>query len=116
MYALIDLYDENQAEYLNSALRRHGLDSFVLKTGISPQGAQVFSISCFNASELKTARHLIYSCQHFIGDIHPEAVATIREIRYQNNKILLRLITSKPMMALSFLAITAALVGYALGV
>ena len=112
MHTLIDFPDENQAEYLNSALRRHGLDSYVFKTGVSPDGNAVFSITCFQASELKQARHLIYSSRHFIGDIHPEAASTLREIRYENNKQFLNLLTAKPALIISSLALIAGITGY----
>jgi hypothetical protein len=112
MYTLIDLHNENQTEYLNSALRRHGLDSFVFKNGVDADGKEIFSIACLNASELKQARHLIYSSKHFLADIHPEAAVTIREIRHQNSAIFMGAITSKPMLAISLLALTAALIGY----
>jgi len=112
MYTLIDLKNESQAEYLNSALRRHGLDSFVFKTGVATDGSEMFSITCFNASELKQARHLIYSSRNFLGDIHPEAAVTIRELRNQNSNAFLHALTSKPVLIISFLAMAAALLGY----
>ncbi|WFS17623.1 hypothetical protein P9K38_19545 [Pseudomonas sp. 905_Psudmo1] len=112
MYTLIDLNNENQADYLNSALRRHGLDSFVFKNGIDADGREIFSISCLNASELKQTRHLIYSCQYFISDIHPEAAISIREMRHQNNKIFSKFLTSKTVVVISSLALAAALLGY----
>ena len=114
MYSLIELNNESQAEYLNSALRRHGLDSFVFKNGIDPDGRAIFSISCLNASELDQARHLIYSSQHFLNDIHSEAAITIRELRHQNSKIFLGMLTSKPIIVISSLALAAALLGYIL--
>ena len=114
MYTLIDLNNESQADYLNSALRRHGLDSYVFKNGVSPDGSEVFSIACFQASELKQARHLIYTCQNFMGDIHPEASITLREIRYKNRKLFLGLLTSKPILIISSLALAAAIFGYIL--
>lgn len=111
MYTLIDLKNESQAEYLNSALRRHDLDSFVLKTGVGADGSEIFSITCFNASELKQARHLIYSSRNFLSDIHPEAAVTIRELRYENSNVL-HALTSKPVLIISSLAMVAALLGY----
>ncbi len=112
MYTLIDLSSEIQAEYLNSALRRHGLDSFVFKSGVDPTGKDIHSISCLNASELKQARHLIYSCRNFINDIHPEAAILIREMRHQNNSIFWGAFTSKPALVISSIALSAALLGY----
>jgi hypothetical protein len=112
MYTLIDLHNENQAEYLNSALRRHGLDSFVFKNGVEADGKEIFSITCLNASELKQARYLIYSSQNFLADIQPEAALTIREIRHKNSKIFLGILTSKQVLAFSSLALVAALIGY----
>lgn len=112
MYTLIDLNNETQAEYLNSALRRHGLDSFVFKTGVGADGSEMFSITCFNASELKQARHLIYSSRNFLSDIHPEAAVTIRELRYENSNIFLHALTSKPALIISSLAMAAAFLGY----
>ena len=112
MYTLIDLSNEIQAEYLNSALRRHGLDSFVFKSGVDSAGKDIHSISCLNASELKQARHLIYSCRNFINDIHPEAATLIREIRHQNNSMFFGALTTKPALVVSLLALTTALLGY----
>lgn len=112
MYTLIDLHNENQAEHLNSALRRHGLDSFVFKNGIEADGKEIFSITCLNASELKQARQLIYSSQNFLADIQPEAALIVREIRHQNNRLFLGALTSKPALAISLLALAAALIGY----
>ena len=112
MYTLIDLNNETQAEYLNSALRRHGLDSFVFKTGVGADGSEMFSITCFNASELKQARHLIYGSRNFLSDIHPEAAVAIRELRYENNNIFLQALTSKPALIISSLAMAAAFLGY----
>ena len=112
MYTLIDLKNESQAEYLNSALRRHGLNSFILNTGIAPDGVKMFSITCHNASDLKRARHLIYTSSYFLSDMHPEAAMTIRELRRQNRSIFLEALTSKPAFIISSLAMVAALIGY----
>lgn len=115
MYTLIALNNENQAEYLNSALRRHGLDSFVFKNGVDADGVDIFSICCLNASELNQARYLINRSHHFIDDIHPEAAVTIREIRHQNNKTFLRLVQSKPIVIISSISLAVALLGYLFG-
>lgn len=112
MYTLIDLPNETLAEYLNLALRRHGLDSFVLNTGVDATGRNIFSITCLNPSELKQARHLIYSCRNFIIDIHPEAAILIREIRHQNTSLFVSALTSKPALIIACLALTAAALGY----
>lgn len=70
MYSVIDLQNEYQAEYLNSALRRYGLNSVVIKNGVYPDGRDVYTISCFNVVELDRANCLIYrddtSCLIFI--------------------------------------------------
>lgn len=114
MYTLVCLNNELQAEYLNSALRRHGLDSFVFKNGVDPDGQDIHSISCLNASELKHARHLIYSCGHFINDIHPEAAIFIRDIRHQNTNVFFAKLISKPALVISFMALSVALLGFIL--
>ncbi len=106
------LDNESQAEHLNSALCRYGLDSFVFKNGVDIDAREVFSIFCLNARDLRQARSLIYCSQHFFSDIHPEAVITIRETRYQNNKIFLNLFTSKSIVVISSLALAATLLGY----
>ena len=53
MYTLLDFKDKNLADYLNSALRRHGLDSYVFPSGLGPDGEEIFTISCLQPSELK---------------------------------------------------------------
>lgn len=112
MYTLLEFKEEALAEYLNSALRRHGLDSHVFNVGVGQGGEAVFSIACLNASELKQARYLIYSSPHFLSDIHPEAASELRKIRRQNMQIFWTLVTSKPAIMLSILAIAAATLGY----
>ncbi|WP_374439437.1 hypothetical protein [Pseudomonas panipatensis] len=112
MYTLLDFKEEALAEYLNSALRRHGLDSYVFNTGVSPEGEAIYSIACLNASELGLARHLIYSSSHFLRDIHPETARELQEIRRQNRQLFLALVTSKPAILVSILAMAAAALGY----
>lgn len=114
MYSLLDFKDKNLADYLNSALRRHGLDSYVFTSGLDPEGEVIFSISCLQASELKQARHLIYSSNYFLNDIAPEAASALRAIRQRNDQRALRFLTSKPAFIASALAMTAAAVGYLL--
>ncbi len=114
MYSLIDLKDQSQADYLNSALRRHGLDAFVLGNGLAPDGRAVFSIACLNASELAQARWLIYSCPRFIGDLHPEAAMLIRELRAQNHGLVAGLLLSRPVRWIAGLALAGAVLGYLL--
>lgn len=115
MYTLLDFKEEALAEYLNSALRRHGLDSYVFNTGVSPEGEAMFSIVCLNASELGQARHLIYSSQQLLQDIHPEAARELVEIRRRNRQLFLRLVTSRPAFVVAALAMTAAVLGYLFG-
>ncbi|MBB1519127.1 hypothetical protein [Aquipseudomonas guryensis] len=112
MYTLLDFKDKNLADYLNSALRRHGLDSYVLPSGLGPDGEEIFSISCLQSSELKQGRHLIYSSRYFLNDIAPEAASELREIRNQHAQGILKLLTSKPAIIASALAMTAAALGY----
>lgn len=112
MYTLLDFKDEALAEYLNSALRRHGLDSYVFNVGVDPDGNDMFAIACLNVSEMQQARHLIYSSRYFLSDIHPEAAGVLREIRRQNTRWLLGLLTSKPAIVFSIVALVAAALGY----
>jgi hypothetical protein len=48
---LIDLGDEGQTEYLNSALCKQGLDSCVSNNGVKPDGGAVFAIFSLNAGD-----------------------------------------------------------------
>ena len=112
MFTLLDFKDETLAEYLNTALRRHGLDSYVFNVGVAPDGEPMFSITCPNASELDLARYLIYSSPHILRDMHPETAAQIKEIRRQNRQLFLNLLTSRTAFMLSFLALSAAALGY----
>lgn len=115
MYPLIDFKNELQAECLNSALRRHGLNSFVFQNGLAPDGSPVYSITCFNVSELKLARHLLHTSHYFLADIHPEAAIPLRELRQANSERLLRAVTARPILKISALALAVALLGYVLG-
>ncbi|MDH4566497.1 hypothetical protein E8E95_07385 [Pseudomonas sp. BN414] len=112
MHPVLHFKDRNIAEYLNTALRRHGLDSHVFNTGLSPEGDEMFSITCLESSELKLARHLIYSSRYFLNDIHPEAASELREIRKANRRIFLDLVKSRPAIIISILAMSAAALGY----
>jgi hypothetical protein len=118
MHTLLDFKEEALAEYLNSALRRHGLDSHVFKIGVARDGSPLFSIACPNVSEMKQARYLIYSSTDFIRDIHPEAAEVLRNIRWEArhkiSQMMLRLLTSKPALVFSALALSAAAAGYLL--
>jgi hypothetical protein len=112
MYTLLEFKEEALATYLNSALRRHGLDSYVFNNGVDHKGRALFSITCLNASEMKQARHLIYSSRYFLEDIHPEAASELNEIRRQHRRLILRLLTSKPAIVLSVGAMVVATLGY----
>ncbi len=112
MYTLLDFKEEVLAEYLNTALRRHGLDSYVFNVGVDCDGNAIFSIACLNVSEMQQARRLIYSSRHFLEDIHPEAASVLRGIRRQNRQLFLRLLTSKSAIAISTVAAAAAILGY----
>ncbi|SDJ59122.1 hypothetical protein SAMN05216189_101971 [Pseudomonas delhiensis] len=115
MHTLLHFKEEALAEYLNSALRRHGLDSYVFNTGVGPDGEAMFSIVCPNVSELGQARFLIYSSRHFLRDIHPEAARELLEIRRQNRQLFLKLATSRPALVVAALAMAAAVLGYLFG-
>lgn len=116
MYTLLDFKEEALAEYLNSALRRHGLDSHVLNVGVDPDGHTLFSIVCPNVSDMKQARHLICTSPQFLGDIHPETASELRKVRwearYKSRPLIIRLLTSRPALVLSALALAAAALGY----
>lgn len=118
MHTLLDFKEEALAEYLNSALRRHGLDSYVFNVGVAPDGSPLFSIACPNVSEMKQGRYLIYSSPYFIRDIHPEAAHELLKIRWEarrkGRQMLLRLLTSRPALVFSALALSAAAAGYLL--
>ncbi|UUY08160.1 hypothetical protein LRS11_20550 [Pseudomonas sp. J452] len=112
MYTLLDFTDKHLADYLNSALRRHGLDSYVFSSGKGHDGADIFSISCLQPGELKLGRHLIYSSRYFLNDLAPEAASELRLIRDTHNQGILKLLTSKPALIASALALTTAALGY----
>ncbi len=95
MYTLLEFKEEALADYLNSALRRHGLDTSVFNIGVAPDGKPLYAITSHKASELDLARHLIYSSHAFIEDIHPEAAAELAEIRRHNRQLFLGLFTSR---------------------
>ncbi|WP_146036027.1 hypothetical protein [Pseudomonas sp. LFM046] len=114
MYTLLDFTNKDFAEYFNSALRRHGLDSYVFAFGLGPDGEEIFSVACLNASELQQARYLIYSSRYFLNDIHPEAAEKLREIRKRHAQGILELATSRPVIIFSVLALAAATLGYLL--
>ncbi|MCP1648477.1 MULTISPECIES: hypothetical protein [Pseudomonas aeruginosa group] len=118
MHTLLDFKEEALAEYLNSALRRHGLDSYVFNVGVAADGSPLFSIACPNVSEMSQARYLIYTSTEFIRDIHPEAAEVLWKIRWEarrkGRQMLLKLLTSRPALVFSALALGAAAVGYLL--
>jgi len=56
MFYVHETTDEGQADYLNSALRRYGVDSFVAPIGPDAEGRNVYGIACPLASEAEQAR------------------------------------------------------------
>jgi hypothetical protein len=112
MYTLLEFKDEALATYLNSALRRHGLDSDVISLGVDPQGLPIFTIICLRISQLTLARHLIYSSRSFIVDLEAEAASKLLAIRRQHRQALLGRLTSRPALWFSAVALTIAALGY----
>lgn len=115
MFYVHETTDSDQADYLNSALRRHGVDAFVATLGPDAEGTMVYGIACPLASEAEQARHLLYSDQAFIGDLRPDAAFAIREKRARKNALFVRLLTSNWMLKTSGLMLLIALGGYLLG-
>lgn len=112
---LLAFKDEALAESLNSALRLHGLDSYVFNEGPGPDGAPMFCINCIKVSDLELARHLIYRSQAFMADLHPEAAGELRDIRRQSHQPFIALITSRRALVFSAVLLAIAALGYLLG-
>ncbi len=115
MFYVHETTDEDLADHLNSALRRHGVDSFVAPIGLDAVGRNVYGIACPLASEAEQARHLLYSNRKFIGDLRPDAGLEIREKRTRKNALFIRLLTSDRMIKASGLLLLITLGGYLLG-
>ncbi|MGM3386877.1 hypothetical protein KXR94_04380 [Stutzerimonas stutzeri] len=116
MFYLFDTTRPELADYLNGALRQHGVDSFVLSNGTSPEGLAMFSIVCAHPVESAQARHLLYTDRSFVNDLHPEFAAEVRSLRAEHASLIARMLTSRPVLLLSGLALVAALAGYVLGI
>jgi len=112
VFYLFNTIHAHQAEYLNSALRRHGVDSVVLTNGLSPEGQPVYSIVCPHAAEAEQARHLLLTDRAFINDLHPECAGEVRILRRENTAVLTRLLSSRRLLILSGCALVIALCGY----
>ncbi|KJH82142.1 hypothetical protein [Stutzerimonas stutzeri] len=115
MFYVHETTDEGQADYLNSALRRYGVDSFVAPIGPNAEGRNVYGIACPLASEAEQARYLLYSNRAFIGDLHPDAASEISEKRARKNAAFVRLMTSNRILKASGLMLLIVLGGYLLG-
>lgn len=115
MFLLIEFKEEPLAEYVNSALRRHGVDSQVYNVGVFPDGSPVFAIACFLTAEMDQARHLLYTSHEFLGDIHPEAAFVLQKIRQENNRRLLGWFASKPVKIVAAAGLIVGVLGYLFG-
>jgi hypothetical protein len=114
VFYLFDTTNQDQAEYLNSALRRYGVDSTVFVNGLSPEGEHIYTIACPHAAEAEQARHLLYTDRAFVNDLHPEFASKVRAILAQNTALLTQLLSSKTMLVASGLALATAFCGYLL--
>ncbi|MEN0107182.1 MAG: hypothetical protein AAGC84_12250 [Pseudomonas sp.] len=112
MHILLELKDEAFANYLNTALRSHGVNSEVSNIAVDAEGQPLFSIICLRIRQMTLARHLIYSSRSFIADIESEAVEELLEIRRQHRQMLLARLTSQPALWFSAAALTIAALGY----
>jgi hypothetical protein len=116
MFYLFDTTRPDLAEYLNGALRRHGVDSFVLSNGTSPEGSAIFSIVCVHPVESAQAKHLLYTDRTFVNDLHPEFAIEVRALRAEHASSIARILTSRPVLLLSAVAFAAAVTGYVFGI
>lgn len=115
MYSLLEFKEQPLADYLNLALRRHGLNCEVVCMAVDPHGNALYSIVCFMPSEMNQARHLIYTSSSFMQDIDAEAAIVLREIRRENNRLFLSLFTSRTAIGFSIVALAVAVLGYLFG-
>tara|TARA_B100000446_G_scaffold180218_1_gene196090 strand:+ start:57 stop:407 length:351 start_codon:yes stop_codon:yes gene_type:complete len=115
MYNLIDSTNKHYIEYINTALRRYGVDSVVIVVGKSPDGNDIYSTVCPSASEASQARNLLYSDNQFINDIAPEFSNQLRITRNEKTMGIAELLTSKTMFKISVVAFIIVLLGYLLG-
>ncbi len=112
MFVLMEFKEESMAEYINSALRRYGVDSQVLNVGVFPDGSAAFAIVCFLTGEMDQGRHLLYTSHEFMADIHPEAAIVLQRLRQEHNQRLLSWLTSKPVLIVSLVGLAVGGLGY----
>jgi hypothetical protein len=112
MYILLEFKEQALADYLNLALRRHGVDCYVFTVGVAPDGTAVHCVACLQPSEVDQARHLIYSSRDFIQNMPPEAAEHLREVRRENTRVFLSVFSSKWVLMVSGFLLVVAALGY----